>query len=74
MPLKAFYYNENEELIRVLTYSQFKKMHDRIIPTHWEMVPVTEDKKSRKTIIKILEIEFNTKIGEIFNLNNLQKG
>ena len=73
MPLKAEYYDENGKRVRLLMYSQFNRMHDRVIPTLWEMASLTEEKKGRKTIIRILDVEFNAPIDDVFNMKNLQR-
>ncbi len=73
MPLKVEYYNEKGGLVRILNYSRFKLMHDRIIPTYWEMTPVMEGKKGRKTIINIVDVVFNRPLEDIFNLKSLQQ-
>lgn len=73
MPQKAEYYDENGKRVRRLTYSRISRMHDRTIPTLWEMVPLTEEKKGRKTIIRILDVEFNAPIDDVFNMKNLQR-
>lgn len=73
MPLKAEYFDEKGARIRVLVYSQIKRMHDRAIPTLWEMTPVTEAKKGRRTTIRIHDAEFNVPLEDIFNLKSLQR-
>lgn len=71
VPLREEFYNEKGELIRVLTFSDIREMDGRTIPTRWEMVPLK--KKGRKTILRIIEIRFDSPIDDsIFTLRNLK--
>lgn len=74
VPLKLAYYDERGNLIRELTYSEFRTVNGRTIPTRWEMVPVT--KPGKKTTITVKAITYNRPIdADIFSLRNLkQKG
>ncbi len=72
VPLRSEYYNERGELIRVLKFSAIKRMHDRVIPTVWEMIP--QKKKGHKTIIRILDLRFNVRLDKsLFSLRNLRR-
>ena len=62
LPLNTNYYDEDNLLIRTLTYQKFQKLSDRIYSTYWEMTPKTEDKKDHKTIIIIEKAEFDKDI------------
>jgi len=62
LPLRADYFDEDGELIRIFYYKDIKKFNHRFYPTHWEIVPQTEDKKGRKTILKIDNVVFDKKI------------
>jgi hypothetical protein len=39
-------------------------MHDRKIPTHYEIIP--EDKPTQKTIVKMLNAKFNIPLQDVF--------
>lgn len=72
VPLRQEYFSERQELVRYLDFRDIKQMGGRTLPTTWEMVPV--DKKGKKTIIRLIDIEFNLPIDEsVFTLRNLKK-
>ena len=72
LPVRQEFYGERDQLRRVMTFSEFKKVHDRVIPTFYKME--TEGKKDRYTTIKILNARFNLKIPEsVFTIQNLRK-
>ena len=62
--LKAEYYDEDNDLVNTEILSDIKKMDDRIMPTHLEMIP--EDKPGQKTIMVFEDIKFNVKLDESF--------
>ena len=62
--LKAEYYDEDNDLVNTEILSDIKKMDDRIMPTHLEMIP--EDKPGQKTIMVFENIKFNVKLDESF--------
>ncbi len=62
--LKAEYYDEDNDLVNTEILSDIKKMDDRIMPTHLEMIP--EDKPGQKTIMIFEDIKFNVKLDESF--------
>jgi len=72
IPTREEFYNEKRELIKVMIFTDVKKMGDRFIPTHWEMTNLK--KKDHKTIIKLQEAQFNVKIKpSIFTKRNLSR-
>lgn len=72
IPLREEYYSEKDKLIKVLNYSEVKKVSDRIIPTLWEMAPLT--KEGCRTTIELVEVKYNQPIDEnIFTLENLRR-
>lgn len=71
-PVREEFYSEGGKLVRVMTFSDFKKMDDRVIPTTWIMQPVDEPEK--RTILRVDEIHFNQPISDsIFTLENLKR-
>lgn len=62
--VKVEYYDENSELVNVETLSEVKRMGDRDIPTHLEIVPV--DKEGHKTILDINDSVFDKRIDDSF--------
>jgi outer membrane lipoprotein-sorting protein len=72
IPTREEFYNEKNEIIKVMIFKDIKKMGDRFIPTYWEMTNLK--KKDHKTIIKIQEAQFNVKINpSIFTQSNLSR-
>lgn len=71
IPVREEYYDEKDNLMRVLKFKDIKQFGDRRIPSIMEMVPTT--KKGHKTIIRYDQAEFNVNISkEIFTLRNLR--
>lgn len=72
LPVREEFYNEHNVLKKVMTCSIFKRMHDRLIPTHYRMQTVK--KKNRYTLMEIKRVKFNVSIPErIFTLQNLKR-
>ncbi len=71
-PTKVEYYDEDNNLMRILLYSNITKLPDRYFPLTWTMLPQTDDKKGNSTIVQIEEIEFNKDIPDIFTLKALK--
>lgn len=62
--LKVEFYDEDDFIVKSYLGSDIKELGGRIIPVHWEMVPV--DRPGEKTIFDYHEIEFNYKVKESF--------
>ena len=72
LPAKIEYYDENDNLVRYLVFSEIKNMHGRKIPTLWVMYNNVE--KGRKTVFKIVDVKFDIKISDrIFSLRELER-
>lgn len=70
--LKSEYYDEDEELIRTEKLSEVKKMDDRLIPTHIEVIP--EDEEGKKTVVELNDIRFNRNIPDnFFSQQNMKR-
>ncbi len=71
VPLREEFYDERGELIRVLTFSEVKELGGRTIPARWEMASVK--KKGRRTVFRILDVEFDKDIPEsVFTHGNMR--
>jgi len=72
IPIREEFYAKNNKLIKVLEYSQVKKISDRIIPTRWEMV--SKIKNDHRTIIIVNDnVKYNEPINDnIFSLQSLK--
>lgn len=62
--LKAEYYDEDGKKVKTHLLSEVKFMHDRKIPTHFEIIP--EDKPRQKTEVTILNAKFNMPLSDSF--------
>jgi outer membrane lipoprotein-sorting protein len=62
--MKSEYYDEDNILVKTESASEIKKMGDREIPTHFELIPA--DKPGNKTILVIEKAIFNKPINESF--------
>jgi outer membrane lipoprotein-sorting protein len=72
MPLWQRYYDEDGKLVRELTFSEFKTISGRLIPTNLVMRPV--DPPGEQTTITYKNITFNVPISEaMFSLRNLKQ-
>lgn len=64
LELHSRFYDEEGELINTMNSYDIKLMHDRIIPTRFEMIP--SDKKGQKTEMIYEKVEYNIPIAENF--------
>ena len=72
MPLKQDYYSERGELVRVMSFSDVRKVGGRVLPTRWEMRPV--GKPGNATTVRLLDAVFDQPVGDaVFTQRNLQK-
>ena len=72
LELKADYYDENNELVRMMNMSDVKEMGGRLIPTVMEVIPV--DKTGHKTVLTYLDVEYNVPIEDgFFSEQNMKR-
>lgn len=72
LPVKEEFYNEHGVLKKTMTLGNFRKMHDRVIPTIYKMQTV--NKPEQYTLLEIKDAKFNVPIPDrIFSLQNLQR-
>jgi len=70
--LKALYYDEDNELVTGEFMTDIKQMGDRKLPGHLEMIPA--GKPGQKTVIDMVDVEFNVEIPEdFFSIQNMKK-
>jgi len=71
MPTWAEYYDEDGELRRTLTFSDYRTLDDRKIPAQMTMRPA--DKPGESTTVRYEDLEFNIDIDRsFFSLRNLK--
>ena len=72
LTMKVEFYDETEELINTQVGLEIKKMSDRILPTKMEMIPA--DKEGNKTIIELIDVEFDKNISDkFFSQQNMKR-
>jgi outer membrane lipoprotein-sorting protein len=64
LELHSRFYDEDGQLINTMNCYDIKLMHDRIIPTRFEMIPA--DKKGQKTEMIYKNIQYNKPIDDNF--------
>jgi hypothetical protein len=64
MPTWARYYDEDGELVRTMTFSDFRVMGGRLVPLAMDMIP--HDKPGEHTSVRYSELEFDIDIDEDF--------
>jgi outer membrane lipoprotein-sorting protein len=71
IPVWEKYYDEKDQLMRVMHFKNIKEFDGRKIPSTIELIPQT--KKGNKTVIRYLDIDFNVDFtSDIFSLRNLR--
>ncbi len=71
MPLWVRYYDEDGELVRTMTFSDFRRMGGRLVPANMLIIP--SDKPDESTRITYRDLEFDIDIDEdFFSLRNLR--
>ena len=72
MPQWAHYYDEDGGLVRTLTFSNFRNIGGRIVPTVMDMHP--EDKAGERTTVTYSELEFGVDLKKsFFSLRTLKR-
>ncbi|MFA5879419.1 MAG: outer membrane lipoprotein-sorting protein [Candidatus Margulisiibacteriota bacterium] len=71
-PIKIDYYDEDNQLVRTLIYTEPKAFTDRMIPSVWTMVPKSGDKLGNTTVVQIDYMEFNKNVPNLFTLQALK--
>ncbi len=73
LPVWDKYYDQHDNLIKTVTYSDVQTMSGRTIPTRMQVIPA--DKPDQSTTITWSDATFNEGVSEdIFSLDNLQSG
>ncbi len=70
--LKNEYYDEDGYLVNREILSKIKNVGDRVIPTHFEIIPV--EKEDQKTTMEFTHVKFNVPIGDdFFSIQNMRR-
>lgn len=72
IPITVSYYDEDNELIRTISFHDIKQIDGRDIPT--KMLVTPRDEPGESTTITYLELEFNSALPEgLFSIRNLKR-
>jgi len=72
MPLAQDFFDEDGERLRELRFGDFRELDGRHVPHRWELTPL--DKQGHKTLIELLEIEFDAPMkDDVFTKRNLKR-
>jgi hypothetical protein len=72
MPTWARYYDESDEVVRTMVFSEIRLMGSRLVPTVMTMEPA--DKPTETTVVRYHELEFDVDLDEnFFSLRNLRR-
>jgi hypothetical protein len=72
LPTWARYYDESDELVRTMTFSDYRVLGGRLLPAVMTVEPA--DKPEETTVVRHHEIEFDVGIDEdFFSLRNLRR-
>ena len=72
-PLRQDFYDEDGEKIRVMRFSEIRKVGGRHVPHRWSLTPL--DKPGHFTEIDVQEIAFDLEISDdVFTTRNLKRG
>lgn len=73
MPVYARYYDEEGELVRTLTFDDYREMGGRVVPARMRMEPV--DEPGEYTEVRYADLEFDIDVDrEFFSLRRLRSG
>ncbi len=73
MPLESRYFDDRGELARTMTFSDFRTMDGRLVPTELSMHP--EDKPGERTTLLYEDLEFDAELqASFFSLQRLRGG
>jgi outer membrane lipoprotein-sorting protein len=71
LQLRAEFYDEDGELVRLMEGGDIRQMDDRMVPTRMEMIPMNEN--GHKTVVIYEEMEFNINISQsFFSIQNMK--
>ncbi len=75
LPLNLDYYDEKGLKVRTMKYSEVRELGGRSLPVKFEVIPLSEEKKGRRTIMIYRELEFEVDLKDnLFSLSNLRRG
>lgn len=74
IPVTQDFYDERGEKIRTMVFKDIKIIDGKKVPMTMELLPLSENKKGHKTVVKYLDLKFNASIPDsTFTRSNLQQ-
>ena len=71
-PVKETYYDEDGQVVRILTFDDYRRVSGRVVPMHMKMTP--EDKPGEFTEITYETLSFNVRLpAGFFSLRELKR-
>jgi hypothetical protein len=62
LPTTVQYFDEDDALIRVMSYTDVQQLGDRFYPMAWTVTPQESEKTGHETLIKITEAVFDSEV------------
>lgn len=62
LPTTIQYFDEDDVLIRELSYTDVQQFDDRFYPTRWKVTPMEPEKSSHETVIQVSEAVFDSEV------------
>lgn len=66
LPTTVTYFDEDDILIRELTYTDVRLFGDKFYPTRWQMLPKEPEKAGNETVIEISSAVFDGEVSESY--------
>ncbi len=74
LPVKQEFYDHKDRLVRILEYSRYARVDNKVIPTHMKVKSVKGGRTRSSTTMEFLRVRFNQPIpAHIFSRANLRK-
>jgi hypothetical protein len=74
LPVREDFFDEDSVHVRRMEFSDFVEMDGRVIPTMYVIEPLTEEDRGKRTMMRIVEMDFDARIRrDTFTLQNLER-
>ena len=75
LPVRLDYYDEKGAKVRTMEYSKVKELGGRKLPSEFRVIPLSQEKKGRRTVMVYQELSFDQALEpDLFTLSNLRRG
>ncbi|HBC57224.1 MAG TPA: outer membrane lipoprotein-sorting protein, partial [Gammaproteobacteria bacterium] len=72
IPIREYFYDEDGELVRVISFHDVKKLGDRLLPVRMQVVPQGEPDEYTEIVYRSIEFDVPIEQG-FFSLANLRR-